>query len=85
MVADTGALFHFRPDNYWVRPVDVSGRTFGVFLNVLAFYRWLKESEESLVGRAMYKPPTASTDSASVDPQVLVAAAHGPADAPTSF
>ncbi len=57
-VIDTGALFHFRPDNYWVRPVDVSKRTFDVFLNVLAFYRWLKDSEDALISRAMYKPPT---------------------------
>lgn len=59
-VTDTGVLLHFRPDNYWVRPVDVSRKTFDVFLHVLDFYRWLHESEESLISRAMYKPPAAA-------------------------
>lgn len=60
-MADTGVLLHFRPDNYWVRPVDVSRKTFDVFLRVLDFYRWLHDSEESLISRAMYKPPTPAT------------------------
>lgn len=57
-MADTGVLLHIRPDNYWVRPVDVSRKTFDVFLHVLDFYRWLHESEDPLISRAMYKPPT---------------------------
>jgi hypothetical protein len=75
---DTGALLHFRPDNYWVRPVDVSRKTFDVFLHVLDFYRWLHDSEEALISRAMYKPsiPTPATAPAAeaqrADPFALI-------------
>lgn len=59
-ITDTGLLLHIRPDNYWVRPVAVSRRTFDVFLRVLDFYRWLDKPEEPPILRAMYKPPAQS-------------------------
>lgn len=88
-VADWGALLHFRPENYWVRPVDVSRQTFDVFLRVLDFYRWLRESEDSLISRAMYKPPAAvepasSTATLPADPFASIAAAMAD-ETPTPF
>ncbi len=51
---DIGLLLHVRPDNYWVRPVDIGETTFAAFLAVLDLWRW--QQDASPIMRAMYKP-----------------------------
>jgi hypothetical protein len=52
--AETGLLLHVRPDNYWVRPVDIGETTFAAFLAVLDLWRW--QQGDNPIMRAMYKP-----------------------------
>ncbi len=59
-VSDTGLLLQVRPDNYYSRPVQIGQPTFDAFLRVLDFYRWQQEQADDVIGRAMYKPPTAT-------------------------
>ncbi len=51
---DTGLLLHVRPENYWVRPVDIGETTFAAFLSVMDLWRW--QQDHSPIMRAMYKP-----------------------------
>jgi hypothetical protein len=57
---DIGLLLHVRPDNYWVRPVDIGETTFAAFLAVLDLWRW--QQDTSPIMRAMYKPGQSKSD-----------------------
>lgn len=57
---DIGALLHVRPEDYWVRPVDIGDRTFSAFLGVLDQWRW--QQEDNPIMRAMYRPAQKAED-----------------------
>lgn len=57
---EIGALLHVRPEDYWVRPVQIGERTFNAFLGVLDQWRW--QQEESPIMRAMYRPAQKVTE-----------------------
>lgn len=73
---DVGILLHIRPENYWVRPVDIGDTTFTAFLNVLDLWRW--QQDTAPIMRAMWKPGQTATD----DPSEPAEQPAVPADDP---
>ncbi len=67
--SEIGALLHFRPEDYWVRPVNIGDRTFSAFLTVLDQWQW--QQEDNPIMRAMYRP----SQKAEEDPAVPEAVA----------
>lgn len=61
--SDVGLLLHIRPDNYWVKPVDLGETTFAAFLAVLDLWRW--QQDHNPLMRAMWKPGQATDDTPS--------------------
>lgn len=65
---EIGMLLHIRPEDYWVRPVNIGERTFIAFLGVLDQWQW--QQEENPIMRAMYRPSQKADDDpvAAVEP-----------------
>ncbi len=71
---DIGFLLHIRPEDYWVRPVEIGERTFAAFLGVLDQWRW--QQEDSPILRAMYRPSQKAEEDAAapdVTPEAVAA------------